>query len=335
MNTISEGTPIRFALVGAGGIGLSHLEALSGVEGAQLAAVVESREATGDAVAAERRVRCFHDYRDPELLPLVDAVILCTPPNQHHPMAKHFLLAGKHVLCEKPLTLHAAEAEELAELAEKERLLLMMASKFRYVDDIIKAKAIVETGLLGQIVLFENSFCGKVLMKDRWNSRAAVSGGGVLIDNGTHAVDIARYLLGPLGDVQAQNGISAQGLEVEDTARIQFRTKKGVIGLIDLSWSINKESEHYLSIFGTAGTLLVGWKGSRYRQDGSAQWVPFGAGYNKVQSLRRQLQNFCNVLRGKELPIIGTTDAIASVRAIESAYTSAGANHWLPVGGPA
>jgi predicted dehydrogenase len=333
MNTIPEGTPIRFALVGAGGIGLSHLEALSGVEGAQLGAIVESRAAAGDAVAEQKRVRCFHDYRDPELLSLVDAVIVCTPPNLHHTLAKHFLTAGKHVLCEKPITIHSADAEELARLAESERLLLMMASKFRYVDDIIKAKAILETGLLGSIVLFENSFCGKVSMRDRWNSKPDVAGGGVLIDNGTHAIDIARYLLGPLGEVQAQNGIAAQGLEVEDTARIQFRTRKGVIGMIDLSWSINKESEHYLSIFGSAGTLLVGWKGSRYKQDGNAQWVPFGSGYNKTLALRRQLENFCGVLRGRELPLITVADAIASVKAVESAYQSASKNHWLPVGG--
>ena len=102
------------------------------------------------------------------------------------------------MLCEKPLTLTAAHAEELVELAESKELLLMQASKFRYVDDIIKAKAILESGILGRVILYENTFAGKAMMKDRWNASRAIAGGGVLIDNGTHSVDIARYLLGPI-----------------------------------------------------------------------------------------------------------------------------------------
>jgi predicted dehydrogenase len=73
------------------------------------------------------------------------------------------------VLCEKPLTLRASEAEGMVALASKQKLVLMMASKFRYVEDVIKAKAIIEAGILGEVIHFENVFTGKVLMKDRWN----------------------------------------------------------------------------------------------------------------------------------------------------------------------
>src|SRR5206468_10874956 len=139
------------------------------------------------------------------------AVIICAPPNLHHAITRHFLERGIHVLCEKPLTIASAEAIDLVKLASEKDLLLMMASKFRYVDDIIKAKAIIESGILGRIILYENSFCSKISMQDRWNADRGISGGGVLIDNGSHSADIARYLLGPIVDVQAQNGIPAQG----------------------------------------------------------------------------------------------------------------------------
>jgi len=321
--------PTRFALVGVGRIGTSHLEALSQVENAVLEGVVDPRRAAAEAVAEQKGVRWFEDFESAELLDMVDAVIICTPPNLHYEMARHFLSSGKHVLCEKPLTISSSHAEELVRLAESGNLELMMASKFRYDDDIIKAKAILEAGILGRVVLYENTFCAKAMMKDRWNASREIAGGGVLIDNGTHAVDIARYLLGPIQEVQAQNGIFAQGLEVEDTARLSFRTKAGVIGMIDLSWSINKEGDTFISVFGSEGTLLIGWKGASYKQDGNSRWVRFGEGYDKIGALRKQLENFVGTVSGTARPLITPEDALASVRAIETAYVSTRQNNWL------
>jgi len=325
----------RFALVGVGRIGLSHLEALSQMETASLEAVVDPRRAAAEAVAEQKKVRWFEAFHNPELLDLVDAVIICTPPYMHFEIARHFLASGKHVLCEKPLTISSPHAEELIRLAESNGLELMMASKFRYVDDIVKAKAILESGILGRVVLYENTFCGKAMMKDRWNASREMAGGGVLIDNGTHAVDVARYLLGPIQEVQAQNGIAAQALEVEDTARLQFRTRAGVIGMIDLSWSINKEGDSYISVFGSEGTLLIGWKGASYKQDGNARWVQFGSGYDKIGALKNQLENFVGVVKGEQRPLITPVDALASVKVIETAYVSTRQNNWLPVGSAA
>jgi predicted dehydrogenase len=332
MKQHSEAKPTRFALVGVGRIGLSHLEALSRVENASLQAVVDPRRAAAEAVAEQKRVRWFEVFHNPELLDMIDAVVICTPPHLHFEIARHFLANGKHVLCEKPLTISSPHAEELVRLAENNGLALMMASKFRYVDDIVKAKAILESGILGRVILYENTFCGKAMMKDRWNASREMGGGGVLIDNGTHAVDVARYLLGPIQEVQAQNGISAQSLEVEDTASLQFRTRAGVIGNIDLSWSINKEGDCYISVFGSEGSLLIGWKGASYKQDGNARWVQFGSGYDKIAALQRQLENFVGVASGDQSPLITPEDALASVRVIETAYISTRQNNWLTVG---
>jgi predicted dehydrogenase len=168
-------------------------------------------------------------------------------------------------------------------------------------------------------------------MADRWNATKDVSGGGVLIDNGSHSADIARYLLGPIVDVQAQNGLPTQGLDVEDTVRVQFVTQRGVIGTFDLSWSITKETPHYVQVFGSEGTLQVGWSGSKYRQDGSSRWVPFGTGYDKLKAFSRQLQNFMGCIKGREAPVISAEDSLASVQVIETAYRSAGRNNWLRV----
>jgi len=322
---------VRFAVVGCGRIAQAHLDALQSIEHAELHAVVDIRRTAGTATAEERKCLHLESYNDPDLLDKIDAVIICTPPSTHHEIASYFLENKIHVLCEKPLTIEAKDARALEQLSNKHGLLMMMASKFRYVDDIIKAKAILESGILGDIVLYENAFCGKASMKQRWNSNLALAGGGVLIDNGSHSVDIARYLLGPLREVQADYGISAQGLDVEDTVRMQFRTERGVMGQVDLSWSVDKSSEHYIGVYGSEGTLQIGWKGSRYRQDGVQRWIPFGSGYDKVAAFRSQIANFIGALKGTQLPLISATAALASVDAIQAAYRAANRDNWVPV----
>jgi predicted dehydrogenase len=162
-----------------------------------------------------------------------------------------------------------------------------------------------------------------------------VSGGGVLIDNGTHSVDLARYFLGPLAAVQAVEARRTQALAVEDTTRLSVRSAAGALASIDLSWSIDKEDEAYVRIYGTHGTVLVGWKQSRYRQSSSPNWVVFGQGYDKIRAVARQIMNFAAAIRGEESLLIGPEDALACVEVIEAAYAALRSNQWIAVGEPA
>jgi predicted dehydrogenase len=235
------------------------------------------------------------------------------------------------VLCEKPFTVTVAEAETVVCTAREKGVKITMASKFRYVDDVIRAKQIVDSGILGDIVLFDNAFTARVDMSKRWNSDPKVSGGGVLIDNGTHSVDIARYFLGPLAQVHVMEGRRGQSLKVEDTVQVFVRSERGAMGTIDLSWSINKELNRYMSVYGTQGTVIVGWKESKYRQSSSPDWVSFGTGYDKVGAFRNQILNFSRAIRGEEVLRINGHDALASVQVIEAAYQSMRQDHWIPV----
>jgi predicted dehydrogenase len=325
---------VRFALVGAGGIAQAYAQAFESSEHARLVAVADVRPEAARALADGAGAGCaaYDSYERMADEAQFDAVVVCTPPVSHPEICIHFLERKVHVLCEKPLAIDSDSAARMLEAAQAAGVKLTMASKFRYVEDVIRAKSIVTSGILGEIILFENAFTARVDMANRWNANPAVSGGGVLIDNGAHSVDLMRYFLGPLAEVQVVEGKRVQGLPVEDTVRIFVRSQSGVMGSIDLSWSINKELDSYLNIYGSHGTVQVGWKESRYHQASSRDWVVFGKGYNKVQAFRSQLDNFAKAIRGEEMLLITAEDGLASVQAIEAAYHALRQTHWIAVG---
>jgi predicted dehydrogenase len=326
---------LKFGLVGAGAIAQAYAQAFATSEYAQLAAVADISQPAADAMAAAFGCKPFTSYRAMANGVKLDAVIICTPPATHAEICVYFLQRRVPVLCEKPLSVDGEGARTIIETAKRSNVKFTMASKFRYVDDVVKAKAIVTAGLLGEIILFENAFTSRVDMTNRWNARPEISGGGVLIDNGTHAVDLVRYFLGPVADVQVVEGKRSQGLAVEDTVRIFVRSTTGVLGSIDLSWSINKEQESYINIYGSQGTLWIGWKESKYRQSGARDWVVFGKGYNKVQAFRSNIDIFTKAIRGEEALLITADEALASVDVIEAAYADLRRSHWVAVGKPA
>ena len=323
---------IRFALIGCGRISQTHLQAMEVLKDyCLLKAVVDVREDAATSVGNQYGCAAYTDYRRVLDGDQIDAVIISAPPNTHAEIATFFLENKKPVLCEKPLATTVADAQAMVKKAAENDTLLMMASKYRYVADTIKAKGIVESGILGEIILFENVFCGKVDMRDRWNASREVGGGGVIVDNGCHSVDIARFLLGPIDKVQAAEGKRIQKLEVEDTARIHFRTESDAMGMVDLSWSLQKERDSYIELFGTEGVLSIGWQCSKYRQSEKMNWIPFGKGYNKIEAFSSQIRNFVQSIRGKEMPLITAEDALESVKVIEAAYKSVAMNTWVDV----
>jgi predicted dehydrogenase len=323
-------------MVGAGRIAQCYAQSFASCETAELAAIADVCPDAAQTLAVKfDGCRSYDSYEAMADEATLDAVVICTPPATHERASIHFLKRKVHVLCEKPLSTGGASARRMLDAAEEEGVLLTMASKFRYVEDVVRAKALVAAGTIGEVVLFENAFTSHVPMSSRWNSDARVSGGGVLIDNGTHSVDLTRYFLGPLADVQAVEGKRSQGLDVEETVRMTVKSIGGVLGAIDLSWSIDKELDSYINIYGTEGIIRVGWRESKYLRPPGGIWTPFGAGYDKLQAFRDQIDNFSRAIKGEEPLRVTAADALASVDVIEAAYTSLRQNPWIEVSGEA
>ena len=323
---------LKFALIGTGGIAQTYAQAFQTSDCCQLVAVADINQDSAKAFAEPFAAKSFADYKTLAENSEIDAVIISTPPNIASRNCEFFMnRKGMHVLCEKPLCLSVAEAKEMIETAEKTGVVFTMATKFRYCEDVVKAKAILASGILGEVVQFENAFTAKVDMSKRWNSEKEISGGGVLIDNGTHSVDIIRYFLGAITDVLALETSGTQNLSVDENVKLLAKTENGVAASVDLTWGINKELPNFISIYGTNGTLHIGWQASKYKLNSSPDWNIFGKGYDKVQAFRSKLENFRNaIVNGEEL-LTKPEDALASVEVIEAAYKSFNQNLWQKV----
>ena len=328
---VSASPRLRFALIGTGGIAQTYAQAFQSSDCCELVAVADVNENSAKAYAEPFNAKSYKDYKILAENNAIDAVIIATPPNTHPEIAMFFMNRNIHVLCEKPLCLSVAEAKQMIECAEKTNVKFTMATKFRYCEDVVRAKAILASGVLGEIVQFENAFTAKVDMSKRWNSQEEISGGGVLMDNGTHSVDIIRYFLGAITEVLAVETGATQNLSVDENVKLLAKTENNIAASVDLTWGINKELPNFISVYGTNGTLHIGWQASKYKLNSSPDWTIFGKGYDKVQAFKSKIENFRNAIVDGEELLTKPSDALASVEVIEAAYKSLNQNLWQRV----
>lgn len=318
-------------VIGCGRIGQAWLEAIRQCKHVQLVAVMDSNLEITKPIVELTGCAAFGDLESFLQYKKYDGVIVSTPPYIHNNLCCRLLEEGISVLCEKPLAFTLEEGLKMYETAKKNDVVLMMASKFRYVEDIIRTKAIISTGLLGEIHFYENHFCSKVNMENRWNSNPQISGGGVIMDNGPHAVDIVRYLMGPISKIYAHESARNSDMQVEDTATISLITKSNIIATIHLSWALDLATDSYIEIYGTEGSLKVGWQNSTYRHNGYPNWVSYGVGYKKIDAFKNQLENFINTIHGVQEPLITPKDGLASIALVEAAYESFKTGNWISI----
>lgn len=216
----SEGV-FRVGLIGYGLAGASFHAPLLSVEPAFHLSAIVTRSA--DAVARDwpgaRVVSVDALMADPE----IDLVIVATPNDSHASLAERALLAGKHVVVEKPFTLDSVEAVRLGALAKERRLCLTVFQNRRWDGDFLTVKRLVEEGRLGKLYSFESHFDRyRPQVKKRWKEEAG-PGGGTLWDLGAHLVDQALQLFGMPDSITADVGKQREGAQAVDWFHLILR----------------------------------------------------------------------------------------------------------------
>lgn len=264
--------PREVAVIGARGVGASHVAALREISGVRVSLIVGSTPATARAAADSLAVgRWSADWRTAISDDSISAIHICTPNNLHFPIAAAALAAGKHVICEKPLTADASEAGKLAELArEHDHQFSVVDYKYRYAPLIQLLRQYVELGKLGRIHDIRASYLQNWMLdpdQSSWRRDAELAGRNrVLLDIGTHLLDLTETVLGqPLVMLKGQHFSSAASLDsaakqaavtaTDDGAHLLLSFAGGTPGIAALS-QVSAAHTHQISltIDGSAGS---------------------------------------------------------------------------------
>jgi predicted dehydrogenase len=249
------------------------------------------------------------------------AVSVCTPPDSHMEATLAALQAGAHVLCEKPLAMTAAQGRKMVAGARRSGRFLLTAFRHRFYGPVMRAKELIETGRLGDILMFRNRFAGAINMEGRWFGDKKVSGGGSIIDTSIHSIDLFRFLVGEPSLAAACTATLAQNITVEDSSAILLQTAGGTIGVIEACWS-SPISDNVIQIYGSEGAAFVDYSRGdvRYRAGGMKVWR---ASRFPDATFQAEVSHFLDCVLGLACPVVTGEDGLRAMVIAEAAYRSA------------
>ena len=315
---------LRIGLVGFGFMGKTHLWAVENLPffyrtgdapdalpyTAEVAAVCLSPRAMANPETALAEVAQYGIPRiatEDELIadPSIDIIDICTPNPCHYDTAKRAILAGKHVLCEKPLTVTVAEADELAVLANVHGVICGTVFNNRHLAPVMRAKQLIDEGRLGDILSFDFSYrhnsCIDPDRRAGWKQMADF-GGGTLADLGPHVIDLCHYLCGELSWISAHGQVAfpthkrADGGEWATDADEAFYmlcgTSDGACGSITVSKLVQGANDELtFTVNGTRGSLSFSLMDPNFLNfyDATAEGSPIGGvrGYTHIECVGR------------------------------------------------
>lgn len=257
---------MKAAIVGAGLQGSRRASALSLSDGDQLVLVADIDPGPAQRLAREYGCAATHRWQDAIECDEASAVLVCTPPHLHSSIAPAALRQGKHVLCEKPLGRNPSEAKAVLDAARASGAKLKCGLNHRHHPAVRQAKRWCDDGEVGEIMFIRcrHGIAGREGYEKEWRARGEISGGGELIDQGVHGLDLARWFLGEFSEAFAF--LSSSFWEIgplEDNAFLLLRTPRGQIASLHASWTEWKNLFSF-EAFGKEGYVKVEGLGGSY-----------------------------------------------------------------------
>ncbi len=256
--------PIRFGVIGAGGMGRVHAQGLAKVARARLAAICDSNPAAAAKAGRDFQAPFFTDHRRLIASGLCDAVIIATPHPLHAPVAIDCMNGGLHVISEKPLADRISQAERMAQAARKNRVAFAVVFQRRFDPLSAKAMELVRAGRIGKIhrtlLLAPDYRTQTYYDAGSWRATWKGEGGGVLLNQAPHALDLFIQLGGLPCAVFGRTETSLHNIEVEDLAEALLRYPDGSRGYLYCS-TCEPCHGHRMEIFGDRGKLVLDKRG--------------------------------------------------------------------------
>jgi len=347
---------LRFGVVGCGAIHGTHADGIKGIENAELIGFYDILPEK--ACAAAEKHGAYAAKSLPDLMERVDAICVCVPSGDHATVGVEAAKAGKHVVCEKPIDVTVPAARSLIRACGEAGVTLTVISQHRFAKDIQQVRTAAQSGSLGPLIagdMYNKWFRTQAYYDSGdWRGTIKLDGGGCLMNQGVHYVDMLQWIMGGVRAVRAQTRtVSHVRIEVEDIANAMIEFENGAVGIIQASTSYYPGLAERLEIHGQWGTAII--EGDRlkvwevdekaaaeglYGRGVQAQPTPNiqthgdakdGTGAADPSAIwseqhRLQLDDFTKAVLGRNSPFITGEMAIEPLKVILAVYESARRN---------
>lgn len=251
---------VGFAIVGCGTIGGSHAGAIRKARGARLVAVADNVPEKAKKLGETYGVPYYSDYSELFARDDVDVVNICLPSGLHMQACVDAARAGKNILCEKPLEITLPKIDRIIEEVHKNKVKLGVIFQRRFQKSSILIKNAIDEGKLGKLI------SGSAYLKyyrsqayydsGAWRGTWELDGGGCLMNQGVHGIDLLQWFMGPVKSVYAvTDTVAHERIEVEDVAVALVKFANGATGVIEGSTSCYPGLPTVLEVYGTEGTV--------------------------------------------------------------------------------
>ena len=312
---------VRIGVVGVGGMGNAHCNALPNVENCEFVGVADLRLDAAEAVAERHQIRAFQDYQ--ELFDLVDGVVVATPPVAHTQVIVDAAAAGVHAFCEKPLSLTLAEADTMIAASDKAGTHLMVGQVLRFYPVHELGRQMVDAGDIGDITYIETDYTGPYnaprTRPDTWYGTV-----GGLLENGIHKSDLINWFGGTAVTVAAEVGSFSGHDDWEDWTLSLIRYDSGAVGILRWGGFLGARGTNETIIDGTKGSLRLDMRADlAYFKKLGGDWeeiVPHREGPHGVVG---ELTHFVDCIRENKTPLIDGRGGKHAVEVVLATYQSA------------
>jgi UDP-N-acetyl-2-amino-2-deoxyglucuronate dehydrogenase len=334
---------IGFGIVGAGMVARYHATGIARTPGARLIAVCRADTARAEEAAAKFGAPCEASLEALLARPDVDAVCICTPSGQHAAQAIAAARAGKHVLVEKPMALTLADADAMIAACREAGVHLGVALQ-RRIDPLFRSvRAAIDAGALGKLTLGAvsvpyqrpQSYYDSAAWRGTW----ALDGGGALMNQGIHLLDLLVWYMGDAAEIQASAATLAHAIEVEDCVTAALRFAGGALGSVAATTAAAPGFPHRIEVYGDRGGVqiegeqIVRWEVSGVEAPAtinSAGTASAGAGASPTGigavGHTRLLGEFVAAIREARVPLIPGEEGRRSLALALAIYDSARTN---------
>jgi len=326
----------RVGIVGCGLIGQKRAKALGGA--GRVVACADLNEERARAVARHDGARVFTNWREVIALPEVDIIMVATRHDCLAGITLAAVEAGKHVLVEKPAARFPLELEPVLAAAERRGVKVHVGFNHRYHRALRKAKAIFDAGALGELMFVRARYGhgGRVGYAAEWRAQPRISGGGELIDQGPHLIDLARWFLGEFSEVQGFAHTYYWDMPVDDNAFLLLKTPKQQVAFLHASCTEWKNL-FSMEIYGRDGKLDISGLGGSYGVE-RLTWYKMLPQMGPPETMaweypmaddswEVEVAEFFDDVRVDRTPSAGLRDAVECLKIVQAVYKESGFDH--------